>query len=367
MASERTAKEVRTRFADEQSYIQRYTAFVARNLQLDDKRIMQVAAILKKLHVSCPRIAPSRKPWCADTTEQDHMAALADGVRALDQAIRDERSVLQQECPDQVVEEYLKAKAKHQDYLESRYGEKLLTNDPDQMAKECLIQLKKKNRSGADSVDITTIERGIRHAVGYRRARRLQSLLSAKAECDEIQLLARTLQPDAEINVLRQGFILLMTAFDAAIFDLVRVKLRNDFFKLIGMFGKQEKVSLSEIGEAGSFDALREGIVEDQMKKRYIKDLLIVLDSHGVKCSDEPAGDSLGNLIELVLRRNVHVHNRGVVDERYLERDQQTGKFRFNLYSLNLGQTAIIDELYWESANRLSKSCVERVADWAAE
>ena len=73
-----------------------------------------------------------------------------------------------------------------------------------------------------------------------------------------------------------------------------------------------------------------------------------------------------GHLIELVLRRNVHVHNRGVVDERYLERDQQTGKARFNLYNWNLGQAAIIDELYWESANRLCKGCVERVADWAA-
>ncbi len=158
-----------------------------------------------------------------------------------------------------------------------------------------------------------------------------------------------------------------MTAFDAAVFDLVRVKLHNDFFGLIGMFGKQEKVSLQEIGEAGSFDEFRASIIDDQMKRRYVKDLLIILDTLGLKCSDESTGDSLGHLIELVLRRNVHVHNRGIVDERYLERDDKPGKAKYNVYPLKLGENAVIDEAYWESANRLCKGCVERIADWVAE
>ena len=49
----------------------------------------------------------------------------------------------------------------------------------------------------------------------------------------------------AIVGSLRQGFILLMTAFDAALFDLVRTKLQKDFFRLIPSLGKNEKVSVT--------------------------------------------------------------------------------------------------------------------------
>jgi hypothetical protein len=70
-------------------------------------------------------------------------------------------------------------------------------------------------------------------------------------------------------------------------------------------------------------------------------------------------------LIEMALRGNVHVHNRGVVDERYLERDQN-GRPKYNLCNLSLGDVARIDKSSWEMANRQSASCVKRVADWAS-
>jgi hypothetical protein len=73
-------------------------------------------------------------------------------------------------------------------------------------------------------------------------------------ECD---LLAKASRPESEINVPRQGFILLRTAFDAAVFDLARLALRRKFFALVGTLGKQEKVSLSDLTLAGSFEAIR--------------------------------------------------------------------------------------------------------------
>lgn len=124
--------------------------------------------------------------------------------------------------------------------------------------------------------------------------------------------------------------------------DLVRAALRKRFFELIVAFGKQEKVTLQEIGEAGSLSALRDQIIEDQLKRRYIKDLLFLLDGLGVKCVDETTGARFVQLVEMVLRRNLHVHNRGIVDERYLDRDQH-GNPRYNLYNLKAGQLAPID------------------------
>src|SRR5262249_32656358 len=101
---------------------------------------------------------------------------------------------------------------------------------------------------------------------------RVEALDYALVRCDELQLVGRVADPTAEMNGLRQGFILLMTAFDAAIFDLVGVALRRKFFSLVGAFGKQDKVSLQEIGNLGSLEALRDKIIEEQLKKRYIKD-----------------------------------------------------------------------------------------------
>ena len=84
-----------------------------------------------------------------------------------------------------------------------------------------------------------------------------------------------------------------------------------------------------------------------------------------MKGVDEAAGARFAQLIELVLRRNLHVHNRGIVDERYLDRDQH-GNPRYNLYNLKAGQLAPVTEEYWDLANELCKEAVKRIAAWAA-
>lgn len=102
----------------------------------------------------------------------------------------------------------------------------------------------------------------------------------------------------------------------------------------------------------------------DTTKIRYLKDLLFLLNDLGVSCVDDSSGDRFADLVELVLRRNVHVHNRGVVDERYLERDQE-GQPQFNLFGLSVGDLAPIDESYWKQAVRLCRNCVALIAAWA--
>ncbi len=219
--------------------------------------------------------------------------------------------------------------------------------------------------------DLSSTERRLIVNEALRCARHIKLLKIANAlqytldRFKTIKAVGRLVEPNAVVGIFRQGFILLMTAFDAAVFDLVRAKLRKDFFSLIGVFGKGDKVTLQELGEAGSFDTFRESIIEGQLKIRYIKDLLFFLENLGVKCTDQSNGQRFIQLIELVLRRNVHIHNRGVVDERYLERDAK-GQPKYNLYNFRLGDTAQIDERYWQLANRLCCACIRQVAGWAA-
>ena len=181
----------------------------------------------------------------------------------------------------------------------------------------------------------------------------------------DIAIILRIASPDAEINVLRQGFITLMTIYDATILDMMRVALKNDFFELISIFGKSDKVSLEKLGQYSSFEDFRDDVIEGQMKLKYLKDILFILNSLGIPLVKQEGEDSFMHLLELVLRRNIHIHNKGRVDERYLERDQN-GTHRYNIYNLALGDIACIDQEYWNMANRLCRNCVVSVSDWIA-
>ena len=65
----------------------------------------------------------------------------------------------------------------------------------------------------------------------------------------------------------------------------------------------------------------------------------------------------------MILRRNVHIHNRGIVDERYLDKNIKEIP-QFNVYGFELDDYAKIDNKYWKEAIRLSKNCVEGITDW---
>ena len=92
--------------------------------------------------------------------------------------------------------------------------------------------------------------------------------------------------------------------------------------------------------------------------KDYVKDLLVLLSNEWkVQCVE--SGQKFERLIEIVLRRNIHVHNRGIVDERYLDEKK-------NLDKLKLGDVAYINEAYWQMANEFCCVCVHNVGAWAS-
>lgn len=207
------------------------------------------------------------------------------------------------------------------------------------------------------------IDYAIKATVFIENQRHLIELVNIEEKIDELNFNIRMLNPNAEVNVLRQGFIILMTIFDATIFDIIRIALKKDFFKLISVFGKQEKIALKELTDYISFEDFRDKIIEEQLKTKYLKDLLFILGHLDVTCVDDTVGDNFIQLIELVQRRNIHIHNRGIIDEKYLEKDD-SGKPKYNFYNLSLNDIAEINKNYLELANRLCKNCVTYVATW---
>lgn len=186
------------------------------------------------------------------------------------------------------------------------------------------------------------------------RVNKLQRVIDREAE---IRTIARASKRDATIGVHRQAFITMMAAFDAAIFDLVRSALAHRFFELVGVFEK-ENIKLRDIADAGSFHALRDWIIESQLKKRYVKELLNILnDEWGMAWLQEGNPTRLNRLIEVIQRRNLHLHARGVVDRQYVD--------GINILRLAVGDLAVIDESYWLKAKDLCTHCVKQVSVWA--
>ena len=191
----------------------------------------------------------------------------------------------------------------------------------------------------------------------------LDDLLFIVGSLKHIGIMIKMSSKDEQLSIVRQGFILFMTVFDATIFDLMRIALNKNFFKLIGFFGKNDKISLDTLNNYNTFDDLKNSLIEKQLKKKYIKDVLLILEKINVNLTEDKKKDDLAKLVELILRRNVHIHNRGIVDERYLDKNIE-GIPQFDVYGFKLDDYARIDNKYWKEAIRLSKNCVAGITDW---
>ncbi len=376
MAKENVASEVGYRFHDQQEYIERYIRFLRAKSTIHDQQVMELNAILRRVHVAP---LPTRDyDRTAEPYSPEEMTELLVAIRKVDPEVFQTILGHEQRLDDTPslgldgpAAPYLDGLHEWVDYFVDRLSDDPRDEDIEGAIRDAMREaetvdqeLDEEDRTPLDALR-ALLTTAVDHAVYVKIRQRVDAMVYARQQFEEIELLAHVARPDTEINVLRQGFILLMTAFDAAVFDLVGIAFRKKFFPLIGIFGKQEKISLQTIGDAGSFEALRDQMVEEQLKKRYVKDLLGLLQALGVGLVDEKRSDRPVQLVELVLRRNLHVHNRGLVDQRYLEEDPQSKKPKYNLYDLRLGEMAYVDQAYLELANRLCGNCVDRLVEWA--
>jgi hypothetical protein len=316
MATEHTAAEIGRRFEEEQEHIRRYVELLRSRLVVTTSDVWDARGILESWKLVPPRTNLEQERNPPELTAEEigkEVASLAKVIPAMNQAVAEQEELLQKLFSDSEIPVLTAHESEWVEYLGENYGDALLTMDHEDILSRCVRQHEWQCADAEEPLDEDMVRQSIQYATGVRSVRKIRALEHARKNLTDMQVLLRLVSPDAEINILRQGFILLMTAFDAAVFDLVRIKLRKDFFALIGAFGKSEKVSLQEISEAGSFESLRDQVVEKQLKIRYVKDLLGLLQGLGVKCVHEANGDTFGHLIELVLRRNVHIHNRGIV------------------------------------------------------
>lgn len=260
------------------------------------------------------------------------------------------------------------------DKFEPNYREHALAwmefifNDPDSTKlvkmdeKWCEAQIAElTQKTGEPADEDSDFVRFFRYISNRQRAKTTANLIARLEQVREtfnrLRVAHRMRDPNADVNILRQGYLLLMTAFDAAVFDMIRIAMRLHFFKLIARFGKKEVIPVAQWDKFGTIEEFQNRMIEKSLKGFYLKDLLEVIRKMGVAPTD------WNRLSEMIQRRNLHVHNRGFVDERYLETDD-SGVARFNIDKLSLGDMAVIDQDYFDSSLKLTMECIELIRDW---
>lgn len=372
-----TATEILARFLEEQASIRTFVVTTNELTRLDDKFVAHVTFLLSgngiKRFFQRPKVRRD-KPF-----DQSELTTL---LNAVDQVEPKVREIIAQRDVDldkhETDDSATAIPDEHYQYFVDwiNYIAENLSDRPNDEERDALLERAFREHINAiedrdpdEDPDEADQHRKavIRHAIKQVEYERLCEktnwLRQALIHFERMRFAARLQAPGAEVNIFRQGFLLLMTAFDAAAFDITRAALREHFFRIIASLGKKETIPLKQWSDFKSHEDFRDQCIEHQLKSFYLKELLSALRRSGVPYTTDEA--EIIHVTEMIQRRNVHVHNRGIVDERYLERDER-GAPKYNIFNYRLGEIAAIDTPYWERANKLTAECVRNLAAWVA-
>lgn len=365
------ASQIRARFLEELEFIQRYVEFARFKSAVFDQEVWEIGNLLRKCDLPEVEISRERnirgEPYSRDELQLlvDHLGGISE---QLETAIAETQDRIEdmEEPPGLDSVDGRSAVGEWIQFMLDAF-------DPDQSQEHIIatkeaaldqIRIFREEDEFADHVDERQIEYAIGAAIYILTLRKLHALFYLKDKADDLEVSLRIETPDAEISIYKQGFILLMAYFEAAVFDTVRIALGNQFFQLVGAFSGKEKLSLSDFSSFASFEEFRDSLIEEQLRKSYLREILFTLNKLGVRLIGPRDENGFAQLIELVNRRNIYLHNRGRVDERYLDRDEH-GTARYNLFDLALGDAADIDVPYWSNATHLCRDGVSNLSVWA--
>ena len=172
-------------------------------------------------------------------------------------------------------------------------------------------------------------------------------------EYQELQTLYGIFDEKAPINIYRQSFILLMTAFDAVIFDMSKILFYNNFFEIAPFINYDKKFSLSDITKYDNFQEFSEKTIDLILTGKYIADLLEILYKYKKDIFKLNGSDCYPIIMEIIQRRNLHVHRKGIVDGKYFT------KGNGSQLGIQIGDYAVIDDTYFNMAVNLLEKFVE--------
>lgn len=174
-------------------------------------------------------------------------------------------------------------------------------------------------------------------------------------EYSELKTLYNIFDDKNPINIYRQAFILLITAFDAAVFDLFADIFNRDFFNIARIMNYDKKFSLSDITKHQNFNDFTSETVDTMISGKYISDILEILHRYQLNFFLIDERDCFEEIMEMVQRRNLHVHKNGIVDEKYFT------KGNGSRLGIHIGEYAVIDNLYYNNVSETLRSFISNI------
>ncbi len=152
-------------------------------------------------------------------------------------------------------------------------------------------------------------------------------------------------------NIYRQSFISIFSIFDAYVFDYLKKYYFSNIDKLEEFFSgsgnDKTKITFETAIKYSDMNELKTAYVEQKFDGKYIRQILIQLhDKH----KDVFDGVEYKEIMEMVNRRNIHIHNQGIADPRYVE--------EYNYFGLDSGEYAPISKQYFMNAEEVLKQFI---------
>ena len=195
------------------------------------------------------------------------------------------------------------------------------------------------------------VEKALSVAPSVRKHRINNQLENDDMNLDRLAATMRMLNVTANSNIYRQAFVNLFSIFDAYVFDYLKNYFFNHIDKLEYFLGGEKiKLPYEDVFKNSTIDEAKDDFIRKKFEGKYIKHLLKALYRSNNAVFD---GIEYSKLMEMVNRRNIHIHNKGIVDDHYIE--------EFNIYSYDTGEYAAITKQYFDSATIILSAFIQNL------
>ena len=251
-------------------------------------------------------------------------------------------------------------------YLSEEWGDETFEEYYEHLCKRKAEELKAEIDATPNSepyygmFEVEDYEKLLEYCKAYHFNEHIDDMRRFENELSEYLTLFNVMYYKSPLNIYRQSFILLMTAFDAAIFDITEIVLNNHFFEFCNANENllKDSYKLKEIARFGSFENFKADIISKILKDNYASGLLKMLHIYNPDYFiDDNGVEYYNSICEIIARRNLHIHKRGIVDEEYFIQAQG------NEYNFAIGDIAYIRSEYYLNATAYLECLICKLCD----
>ena len=243
--------------------------------------------------------------------------------------------------------------------VDEEFLESLDELDPNTLKKEI------ESRFSFKSENINEYENILKYCKSYYKNKYIKQTKEHYENIKSLRIMYDIFNSDSQINVYRQSFINLMTIFDANMFDIFNKLFRIDFFKFMKANKPSGKIEYKVFSSNSDFESVKHEIVNNLLNGIYISELLEIVRKYDSGIFKINGTCKFKDIIEIISRRNIHIHNNGNVDKKYLKKEVEISshkKENINIYNFEHNQYAYIDREYYMKASGIIKGIIENIS-----